>query len=89
MFLTNGTPDLPLASNYYCDVRDVAEAHYLAMKVQEAKNQRFIVCGDKYEKEEIVELLERNFSKLGFKPGCENMDDTNTRGVVVDTTASR
>ena len=87
--MTNKKPDLPLASNYYCDVRDVAEAHYRGMKVQQAKDQRFIVCGDNYEKEKIVEILEKNYSKLGFKPGCEHIDDTNTRGVVVDTTALR
>ena len=53
-FLFNGKPDLPMASNFYVDVRDVAEAHYLSIKVAGAKNKRFITCGDCVTKEDIV-----------------------------------
>ena len=70
-------------------MRDVAELHYKGIKVEEAKNRRFICCGDANTKEQIVAHLEKNFGKLGFKPACDHVDDTPAKGIVVDNSPSR
>ena len=73
--LTDSKPIIKCASNYYADVRDVARAHLLAIKVQDAKNRRFMVHGEEKNKHEITEFLTKKFGDKGFKPGCEQLND--------------
>ena len=48
--LMDSQPLIKCASNYYADVRDVARAHLLAIRVSEAKNRRFMVHGEEMNK---------------------------------------
>ena len=44
--VTGSFPEIPRQSISFVDVRDVASAHLQALKVDEAKNRRFIVSGE-------------------------------------------
>ena len=87
--LNDTTPSIKCASNFYVDVREVARAHYLAIKVPDAKNKRFMLSGENATKENIRDMLKRNFESKGFKPGCDTIDDAGAVGIVNDNSASK
>ena len=64
------TRQVPGSANLYfdiVDVRDVAIAHVLAMTHPAAAGQRFIASAEQHAMYEVAVLLDRHFSKLGYK----------------------
>ncbi|HET7503015.1 MAG TPA: NAD-dependent epimerase/dehydratase family protein, partial [Kofleriaceae bacterium] len=59
-----GCPDLGWAT---VDVRDVADAHVIAMAHPQAAGQRFIVAIEHASWREIAQILARHFGPKGFK----------------------
>jgi dihydroflavonol-4-reductase len=59
-----GCPDLGFAT---VDVRDVANAHVLAMNCPEAANQRFIVALEHVPWLQIAQILHKHYAPRGFK----------------------
>ena len=49
------------------DVRDCAEAHFKAITVEEAKNQRFVCSEGDYWMREVAEWLAEEFVSKGYK----------------------
>jgi nucleoside-diphosphate-sugar epimerase len=64
MMLMGVMPGLPKMWFPIVDVRDVAQAHLNAIKVPEAANKRFALCGDTYT---FKELCEKIIEKYGDK----------------------
>ena len=50
----------------YVDVRDVAEAHLKAIKVDAAKNKRFILSAEDLWQREYAALIAEEFTSQGF-----------------------
>lgn len=48
----------------YIDVRDLAEAHVLAIEKQEAGNQRILVTGGNYSYQKIANILRRELPEI-------------------------
>ncbi|KAK9360979.1 hypothetical protein V1504DRAFT_406804 [Lipomyces starkeyi] len=71
--LVNGSqatiPVTPALS--WVDVRNVAEAHVLALETPEAENQRYFVVADKYSYKDICGILLKNFPELSGKVPTE------------------
>lgn len=57
-------PGMPKIMMPIVDVRDVALAHLQAIKVEEAKNQRFILNGRSMWFKEIAEALQKEFGQF-------------------------
>ena len=66
MMLMGVMPCLPKIWFPIVDVRDVAQAHLNGIKVPEAANKRFALCGDTYT---FKELCEKIIKKYGDKDG--------------------
>ena len=64
-FFLNKVP--PTRSKFsYIDVRDVAKAHVLAVKVPEAAGQRFILNGLTLWVPDMIDIFNKEFSKQGY-----------------------
>lgn len=61
-------PALPKVKFGLVDVRDVAQAHLLGLKVPEAANNRFILCKDMFWFTQIGQILKDEWSDKGYKP---------------------
>lgn len=64
--LTAGVPGLARIKFGLVDVRDVAQAHYLAMTIPEAAGNRFICVADSLWIQEIAEILRQRFAQEGY-----------------------
>ncbi len=60
-------PAMPDFSVPVADVRDVAEAHVLAMTIPQAAGERFIIAGEALSIKDIVKVLKRDFPAYGKK----------------------
>jgi len=60
-------PAMPDFSVPVVDVRDVAEAHVLAMTVPEAAGERFIIGGEALSVKDVAEVLRRDFPAYARK----------------------
>ena len=61
-------PGLPKIMFPVVDVRNVAEAHLNAIKIEEAKNQRFLLVDDTYKFKELSDTLRAHYGeKYPFK----------------------
>lgn len=87
--LEDWTPNIKCASNYYSDVRDVANAHLRAIQVPEAANKRILVHGDAATKDELCDILTNLYGSKGFTPGCSTIDDVGAQGVINDNSISK
>lgn len=64
-FFLNKVP--PTRSKFsYIDVLDVSKAHVLAVKVPEARNQRFILNGKSLWVPDMIDIFNNEFSKQGY-----------------------
>lgn len=61
-------PGLPKVKFGLVDVRDVAQAHLLGLKVPEAANKRFILCKESMWFAEIGRILNEKWSTQGYTP---------------------
>lgn len=57
------------------DVRDVAKAHLLAIKVDAAKNRRFLLVSRAAWHKEMAECLAAEFNPKGWNIGTEERTD--------------
>jgi dihydroflavonol-4-reductase len=81
-----GCPDLGWA---VVDVRDVADAHVLAMTRPEAAGQRFIVAREHVAMREIARILAEHFGPRGFKVPTRRLPGWVLKAVAVwDKTAA-
>ena len=71
------------------DVRDVAKAHLLALKVDAAKNQRFLLVSKCAWRKEMAACLAAEFNPKGWNIGTEERTDDDVFNYEVNTTASR
>ena len=55
------------------DVRDVAEAHFKAIKIEEAKNQRFAVINIPLWFKQMAEPLKTEFQSKGYRVVTDEM----------------
>lgn len=62
------TGKMPLTANKrtICDVRDVAQAHYLAIKNPAAANRRFIICTKSASSQEFAAPIAAKYGPLGW-----------------------
>lgn len=80
---------VPKSEAGYADVRDLAEAHVLAIEVPEAGGKRFIINAGLVQEKAIVEVLGRRFPELASKLSKEGSENRvpyiqdNTRSKVV------
>jgi dihydroflavonol-4-reductase len=65
--MTSALPGLPDLSFPLVDVRDVAQAHYLAMVRPEAAGQRFICGAGAWSMVEIARVLREHLAPRGFR----------------------
>ena len=72
MMLMGVMPALPKIWFTIFDVRDVAQAHLIAIKVHEAANKRFALCGDTYT---FKELCEKIIEKYGDNTSYSHQRD--------------
>lgn len=88
--LYNQKTNIKLASNYYADVRDVAKAHYQAIKVPEAANKRFLVHGSKpYTLDDFCKVISEYYPNYKFPKGHDGMDGSAANGIINDNSASK
>lgn len=81
-----GCPNLGFAT---VDVRDVADAHVLAMTVPEAANKRFILALEHVQWLEIAQILHHHFGPRGFKIPRRSLPSWLMKGVaLLDKTAA-
>ena len=73
----------------YVDVRDVARAHLLAIKVDAAKNRRFLLSGRCAWRSEMAECLANHFNPQGWSISTEENKEEKPFSYEVNTTASR
>lgn len=71
------------------DVRDVARAHLLAIKVDAAKNRRFLLVSRCAWRKEMAECLAAEFNPRGWNIGTEERTDDDIFDYDVNTTASK
>ena len=71
------------------DVRDVAKAHLLAIKVDAAKNRRFLLISRCAWRKEMAQCLAAEFNPKGWNIGAEERTDDDVFSYEVNTTASR
>jgi dihydroflavonol-4-reductase len=83
LFLRGAYPFVPNYGFEFVDVRDVAEAHLLAMEKPEAAGKRFIVSGGPLMLREIAEILGREFPDYKKKMPRAVMPDLATRLVAL------
>lgn len=60
----SGTPEMRMPM---IDVRDVAEAHFKALKVPEAAGKRFILVEGTYGLDELAASLYKDYAHLGYQ----------------------
>ena len=58
-----GVPDTRIA---LVDVRDVAKAHMLCLKIDQAQGKRFLLCHKVSKVIEISQILHAQFAHLGY-----------------------
>jgi len=71
------------------DVRDVAEAHLKAIKLDEAKNRRFMLVSRCAWRREMAETLAAEFNSKGWNVNVAERTDDKPFGYEVDNTISR
>ena len=84
---------MPMIMSSHCcavDVRDVAQAHLLAIKKEEAANRRFIVCESSPSFKEYCGPIAEKYRPLGW-PITDKVqeDDPNEYVSLFDNTASK
>lgn len=62
---TKPTDDMPQLYGGFVDVRDVARAHLVAFEKEEAKNQRLVLISDRFNGQEIADVIHKNFPEQG------------------------
>jgi len=70
-----------LSEESWVDVRDVAEAHAVALVKEEAADERIVVCAPHVPNQEFIEAAKRAAASLGIKgvqTGVENYDRANS-----------
>ena len=55
------------------DVRDVANAHFLAMSKEEAAGNRFILVSSYIWTKDMAAILKENFESRGIAPSSHNL----------------
>ena len=66
MLMTGSLPGLPKMHFGVVDVRDAAQAHLNAIKLEEAKNKRFILTKESWWFSEIARSLQAEFGTQGY-----------------------
>ena len=67
VLMTGAFPGLPKMNFPVVDVRDAAQAHLNAIKIEEAKNKRFILAKENWWLSDIGKSLETEFAPQGYK----------------------
>lgn len=55
-----------------CDVRDVANAHVIALKNNKTVGHRHIICGPNLYLQDIAMIVDREFSRMGYSVATSN-----------------
>ena len=71
------------------DVRDVAKAHLQAIKIDAAKNRRFILLSRCIWRKEMAQCLAAEFNSKGFNISTEEKTDDRIISYEANTAASR
>ena len=61
--LSGKFPGMPKVMMQIVDVRDVAKAHLQAIKIEEAKNKRFILSSDSVWFKEMADVLREKYPR--------------------------
>lgn len=62
----------PSGVSFWVDVRDIANAHVLAVEKEEAANKRFFITAGAFSNKEIAEIITENFPELKSKMPTED-----------------
>lgn len=82
-FMAKEFPGVPRLGYATVDVRDVAAAHIAAMTCPDAAGERFCCANEHTWMEEIVEVLNRNFTDRGYKAATRRLPNFVVKGVAL------
>jgi nucleoside-diphosphate-sugar epimerase len=74
-FMTRQMPGIPRIGFELVDVRDLADAHFLAMTAPQAAGKRFLCSAEYYTAEEIAAILQKHFAARGYRLPTRSLPD--------------
>ncbi|CAI5757705.1 unnamed protein product [Candida verbasci] len=76
----NSNDEIPDATAWFIDVRDVAKAHLVAFEKEEAAGQRLILAAEPFSNQKIVKIIKADFPQLEEK--LPKVDETKLKDYI-------